>query len=82
MLADSASLWSLQDKHVLILGHGGIGRALEARLKPFGAQVTGVMRSGRDGTVPVAGAAMRLACKTVRTGKDWVVRSFWMPAAP
>lgn len=55
----TAAPWCVQDKHVLILGHGSIGRALEARLKPFCAQVTGVTRSGRDGTVPVAGAAMR-----------------------
>lgn len=56
----NATLWCvLEDKHVLILGHGSIGRGLEARLKPFGAQVTGVTRSGRDGTVPVAGAATR-----------------------
>lgn len=35
---------------VTILGHGSIGRAVEARLAPFGARVTGVTRSGRDGT--------------------------------
>jgi len=45
-----------QDKHVIILGHGSIGRALEARLRPFGARVTGITRGGRDSTTPVSGA--------------------------
>ena len=47
-----------QDKHVFILGHGSIGRALEARLRPFGARVTGFTRGGRDGTTPVSGALL------------------------
>jgi phosphoglycerate dehydrogenase-like enzyme len=34
---------------VLILGHGSIGRAVEARLTPFGATVTGVARHERPG---------------------------------
>ena len=34
---------------VLIVGHGSIGRALEARLLPFGARVTRVARRARDG---------------------------------
>lgn len=34
---------------VVVLGHGSIGRALEARLEPFGAHVIGVARTARDG---------------------------------
>ena len=34
---------------MLILGHGSIGRAVEARLAPFGVTVTGVARRARPG---------------------------------
>ena len=37
---------------VLILGHGSIGRALAARLEPFGAHVIGVARHGRTDAEP------------------------------
>jgi phosphoglycerate dehydrogenase-like enzyme len=39
----------LDGKTVLVVGHGDIGRALAARLEPFGANVVGVARSARDG---------------------------------
>lgn len=39
----------LEGAHVLIVGHGSIGRALEARLIPCGAHVTRVARRARDG---------------------------------
>ncbi len=35
--------------HVLIVGHGSIGRACEEMLAPFGCHVTGVARTARDG---------------------------------
>lgn len=63
---------------MLILGHGNIGRALEARLKPFGARVTGVTRSGRDGTTPVAGALAMISIGTYPAGAieaNWQVGS-------
>jgi phosphoglycerate dehydrogenase-like enzyme len=34
---------------VLVLGHGSIGRAVEARLEPFGVRVIGVASRARDG---------------------------------
>lgn len=39
----------LQGTHVLIVGHGSIGRAVERRLEPFGVTVTGVARHAREG---------------------------------
>ena len=35
--------------HVLIVGYGSIGRALEERLLPFGARISRVARRARDG---------------------------------
>jgi len=40
---------SLADKHVLIVGYGQIGAAIEARIRPFEADVMRVARSARDG---------------------------------
>jgi phosphoglycerate dehydrogenase-like enzyme len=39
----------LHGQTVLIVGHGSIGRAVEARLAPFGARVVGVASRARDG---------------------------------
>ena len=39
----------LDDAHVLIVGYGSIGRALEDRLLPFGARVSRVARRAREG---------------------------------
>jgi phosphoglycerate dehydrogenase-like enzyme len=49
-----ATFDSLADKHVLIVGHGRIGAAIERRLAPFEVEITRVARSRRvldDGTV-------------------------------
>lgn len=43
----------LEDRTVLIVGHGSIGRAVEERLQPFGARVERVARSARDGVYGV-----------------------------
>ncbi len=40
---------SLADRRVLLLGAGGVGRAVQARLRPFGCEVTVVARTARDG---------------------------------
>ena len=49
----------LAGSRVLILGHGSIGRAVEARLAPFGVRIDRVARRARPGVVPV-GALDRL----------------------
>lgn len=44
---------TLRHRRVLVLGHGSIGRALVAMLRPFGAEVTAVARTAREGVEPV-----------------------------
>ncbi len=39
----------LEGAEVLIVGHGSIGRALQARLEPFGVRVRGIVRRPREG---------------------------------
>lgn len=41
----------LHETRALIVGFGTIGRMIAERLAPFGVAVTGVTRSGRDGTL-------------------------------
>ncbi|WP_294337455.1 D-2-hydroxyacid dehydrogenase [uncultured Sphingomonas sp.] len=41
----------LEDTSALIIGYGTIGRLIGDRLSAFGVSVTGVTRSGRDGTL-------------------------------
>lgn len=45
---------ALADKHVLIVGYGAIGAAIEARLAPFEVMVTRVARRARDGIHAIA----------------------------
>jgi phosphoglycerate dehydrogenase-like enzyme len=42
----------LEGKNVLVMGHGSIGRALAARLAPFGARVFGIAQRPRPGVEP------------------------------
>jgi phosphoglycerate dehydrogenase-like enzyme len=44
----------LEGSTVLILGYGSIGRAVEARLRPFGVEVTRVARTPREGVFALA----------------------------
>jgi phosphoglycerate dehydrogenase-like enzyme len=39
----------LEGKSVLILGHGSIGRAVQARLEPFGSRIGGIAKHPREG---------------------------------
>ena len=45
---------SLEDKTVLLVGHGGIGQGIERRLTPFGARVLRVSRTAREGVAPLS----------------------------
>ena len=40
---------SLADRHVLVIGAGGVGRAIHDRLLPFEVEITMMARSSRDG---------------------------------
>src|SRR5919107_2561056 len=61
---------------VVILGAGGIGRALIRLLEPFGARVLAVTRSGRE----VPGATESYSAD--RTGELWPEGDFFVVAAP
>ena len=52
---DVGPLDDLEDKVVLIIGHGSIGRALEKRLLAFGAHVSGIARTAREGVHSMSG---------------------------
>jgi len=43
----------LLDRHVVILGYGSIGRAVEDRLAPFGARISRVGRTARPGVLGI-----------------------------
>ena len=52
---DVGPLDDLEDKEVLIIGHGSIGKALEKRLLPFGAHVSRIARTAREGVHSMSG---------------------------
>ena len=45
---------SLDGKKVLLVGYGGMGKAIEERLAPFGARITRASRTARDGVAPLS----------------------------
>lgn len=49
--ADAPGKVELFETRALIIGYGTIGRLIGERLAAFGVEVTGVTRSGRDGTL-------------------------------
>ncbi|WP_277967653.1 D-2-hydroxyacid dehydrogenase [Sphingomonas echinoides] len=57
----------LFETRALVVGYGAIGRLIGERLAAFGVAVTGVTRSGRDGTLPPDAWKARLA------EFDWVI---------
>ncbi len=48
---------ALADRRVLLVGHGSIGQAIEARLLAFEVDVTRVARTAREGVHPIADLA-------------------------
>lgn len=49
--SDSPGKIELFETRALVIGYGAIGRLIGERLAAFGIEVTGVTRSGRDGTM-------------------------------
>jgi len=45
---------SLDGKKVLLVGHGGMGKAIEERLAPFGARISRASRTARDGVASLS----------------------------
>jgi len=80
---------SLEDKQVLLVGYGGIGKGIEQRLKPFGAQVTRVSRTARDGVAPLselprlaAGADILVICIALTPATRGLISSEILAALP
>lgn len=51
---DESETKDLEGQSVVIVGHGSIGRALAARLEPFGVRVTGIAQHPRDDAQPTS----------------------------
>ena len=66
-LKDAPGKVELDGTRALVVGYGTIGRLIGERLAAFGVAVTGVTRSGRDGTLTPDAWAARLG------EYDWVV---------
>jgi len=73
-LDDAPGKVELAGSAALVIGHGAIGRLIGERLQAFGVGVTGVTRSGRDGTLTPDRWRERLGAF------DWVVLA--APATP
>ncbi len=60
---------SLADRRVLVLGQGGVGRAVEARLAPFEVDLVRVARTAREGVHGIADLPRLLpTCEVVIVG--------------
>jgi phosphoglycerate dehydrogenase-like enzyme len=66
-LGDAPGKLKLQGSRALVIGYGTIGRLIGDRITAFGVDVTGVTRSGRDGTLTPDGWRAKLG------EFDWVV---------
>ena len=66
-LADAPGKLELNGTRALVVGYGTIGRLIGDRLAAFGVGVTGVTRSGRDGTLAADAWQARIG------DYDWVV---------
>lgn len=66
-LKDAPGKIELDGTRALVVGYGTIGRLIGDRLAAFGVEVTGVTRSGRDGTLTPDAWAAKLGAF------DWVV---------
>ena len=60
---------SLADRRVMVLGQGGVGRAIEARLAPFEVDIVRVARTAREGVHGISELPELLpACEVVIVG--------------
>lgn len=66
-LHDAPGKVELPGTRALVIGYGTIGRLIGDRLSAFGVEVTGVTRSGRDGTLAADAWQARLGTF------DWVI---------
>ncbi|MBB4154462.1 phosphoglycerate dehydrogenase-like enzyme [Sphingomonas jinjuensis] len=64
---DAPGKLELTDTRALVIGYGTIGRLIGDRLAAFGVEVTGVTRSGREGTLTPDAWRARLG------DYDWVI---------
>ncbi len=64
---DAPGKIELPGTRALIVGYGTIGRLIGDRLRAFGVEVTGVTRSGRDGTLAADGWRDRIG------DYDWLI---------
>lgn len=51
---DESVTTDLEGQRVVIVGHGSIGRALAARLEPFGMRVSGIAQHPRHDALPIS----------------------------
>jgi len=51
---DESDAKDLEGQSVVIVGHGSIGRALAARMKPFGMRITGIAQHAREDALPTS----------------------------
>ncbi len=66
-LKDAPGKIELADTSALVIGYGTIGRMIGERLAAFGVAVTGVTRTGRDGTITPDAWRARLG------DYDWII---------
>ena len=66
-LQDAPGKMELEGSRALIVGLGAIGRLIATRLEAFGVEVTGVTRTGREGTLTPDAWRARLG------DYDWVI---------
>jgi phosphoglycerate dehydrogenase-like enzyme len=80
---------SLDGKNVLLAGYGGMGKAIEQRLRPFGARITRSSRTARDGVAPLselpqlaAGADILVVCIALTPGTCGLIGDEVLAALP
>lgn len=80
---------SLDGKRVLLVGYGGMGKAIEQRLQPFGAPITRASRTARDGVAPLsqlprlaAEADILIVCIALTPGTSGLIGAEVLAALP